>query len=152
VIEPDEIMTRIGRGTELSQQGERDRARQLFAEVWEEIGPDGDPFHRCGLAHSMADVQDDPRQELVWDLRALEAADLITDDRARRAGVTSPIAGFYPSLHLNLGEVYRKLGDMSAARRHLDAGQAAIGALSDDGYAKLIKNGLAALAIRLSKD
>ena len=35
----------------------------------------------CVLAHSMADVQDDVRQELVWDQRALAAADPLTDDR-----------------------------------------------------------------------
>ena len=29
-----------------------------------------------------------------------------------KAGVTSHVAGFYQSLHLNLGESYRKLGDL----------------------------------------
>lgn len=33
----------------------------------------------------MADVQDDVREELAWDLRALQAADLITDGRAAQA-------------------------------------------------------------------
>jgi len=46
----------------------------------------------------LADVQDDVHKELVWDLRALEAADLITDERAGLAGSTSPVAGFFPSL------------------------------------------------------
>ena len=42
----------------------------------------------------MADVQDDLREELAWDLRALAAADLITDERAARAGLTRPVSGF----------------------------------------------------------
>jgi tetratricopeptide (TPR) repeat protein len=144
-------MTQIGRGVELSQRGEREAARQLFAEVWEQIGrEDGDPFHRCGLAHAMADVQDDVQDELVWDLRALEAADLITDERAARAGVMSPVAGFYPSLHLNLGECYRKLGELDRAREHLERGQAAVGALADDGYGQMIRGGLDRLNERLA--
>lgn len=58
-------------------------ARHVFAEICEEIGGErGDPLHVCVLAHSMADVQDDVHQELVWDQRALAAADLLTDDRA----------------------------------------------------------------------
>ncbi len=87
---PDETMSRIGQGMELSQRGERAAARQLFAEVWSDIGGEsGIPLHRCALAHSMADVQDEVRDELVWDLKALEAADLITDERAAQAGVAA---------------------------------------------------------------
>jgi hypothetical protein len=142
-------MTRIGEGIELSRRGERDLARHLFSQIWAEIGPDGDAFHRCALAHHMADVQEDVREELVWDLRALEAADSVTDERAQRAGVTSPVNGFYPSLHLNLGDAYRRLGDLNRARDHLERGRAAVGYLGDDGYAQMIKAGLDRLADRL---
>lgn len=95
MTEPDEMMTRIGAGIALRERGERDAARELFAMVWNDIGgADGDPLHRCALAHSMADVQDDVHDELRWDLRALAAADLLTDDRAARGGVASSVAGF----------------------------------------------------------
>jgi len=58
VTEADAVMVRIGEGIALREQGERVAARELFAEVWGEIGGDnGDLFHRCALAHSMADVQ-----------------------------------------------------------------------------------------------
>ena len=148
---PDEVMVRVGQGIDLSHGGERDAARQLFSEVWSDIGGDGgDPFHRLAVAHSMADVQDDPRDELTWDLRALQAADLITDKRAAQGGVTNGVATFYPSLHLNLGECYRKLGKIDSAREHLLLGQAAIGALGDDGYGKMISGGLDKFAERLA--
>ena len=78
-------------------------------------GEGNDPFHPLALAHSMADLQEDAHAELAWDLRALEAADLLTDERAAQVGVTSLVAGFYPSLHLNLGECYRKLGNLDLA-------------------------------------
>jgi hypothetical protein len=80
----------------------------------------------------------------------MEAADLMTDERAAQAGVTSPVAGFYPSLHLNLGECYRKLGDLDRAREQLERGQVAVGSLGDDGYGQMIKGGLDRLGERLA--
>lgn len=150
MTEPDAVMTEIGRATELGQRGERQEARRLFAELEAQIGPAGDALHRVALAHAMADVQDDPRNELAWDLRALQAADAVTDHRAEQAGMPGPVAGLYPSLHLNLGEDYRKLGDLPAARRHLELGQVAAAALADDGYSRMIRGGLERLAARLT--
>jgi hypothetical protein len=139
-------MIRIGEGIGLGRRGQRTAARRVFAEVWNEIGPAGDPFHRCALAHSMADVQDDAAEELAWNLRALEAADEITGERAREIGV----AAYYPSLHLDLGDVYRRLGDPRRAREHLARGRAALGDLADDGYAQMVRGELDRLACRLA--
>lgn len=148
----DETLTRINQGVQLHhQQGQRQAARDLFAQIWDEIGGErGDPLHVCVLAHSMADVQDDVHQELVWDERALAAADLLTDDRGAQAGVPMSVAGLYPSLHLNLAECYRKLGDLDRARECLQRAQAGIGALGDDEYGKLIKGGLDRLVEQLA--
>jgi hypothetical protein len=144
------VMVRIGQAVQLGQSGERAAARVLFAEIWQSIGAEfGDPLHRCAVAHSMADVQDDVNDELVWDLRALAAADLVTDERAQAVGVVGSVAGFYPSLHLNLGDCYRRMGDSVRARAHLNRGMAVVGALADDGYGQLIKGGLDRLARRL---
>ncbi|MDX6313811.1 MAG: hypothetical protein QOF44_3275, partial [Streptomyces sp.] len=63
----DEVMTRIGQVVMLLHGGDREEARNRFLALWEEIGEDGDPLHRCTLAHYMADTQDDPEEELVWD-------------------------------------------------------------------------------------
>jgi hypothetical protein len=49
---------------QLSHQGERQTARLLFAQIWEEIGGEqGDSLHVGTLAHAMADVQDDARDD-----------------------------------------------------------------------------------------
>ncbi|NUS03772.1 MAG: hypothetical protein HOV97_14550 [Nonomuraea sp.] len=147
----DPTMTRIGQGVELHHhQGQREAARDLFAQIWDDIGGEqGDPLHVCVLAHSMADVQDDVHQELMWDLRALAAADQVTDEQVAQAGAPLPVAGLYPSLHLNVGECYRKLGDLGRARDHLQQARARIGALGDDPYGRLVKGGLERLAERL---
>jgi hypothetical protein len=150
MTQPDAVMAKIGEGIGRRERGDRESARQLFAELWEQVGPDGDPFHRCALAHSMADVQDDVRDELAWDLRALEAADELTDARVEEAGVATPVAGFYPSLHLNLGDAYRRLGELEQAREHLVRGRAATAVLGDDGYAQMIREAFERLASRLA--
>ncbi|MFJ1747086.1 hypothetical protein ACIOJD_12710 [Streptomyces sp. NPDC088116] len=74
----DAVMTRIGQAAMLLHGGDREEARNRFGELWTEIGEAGDPLHRCTLAHYMADTQDDPGDELAWDLRALTAADGLT--------------------------------------------------------------------------
>jgi hypothetical protein len=150
----DPTLTRIGQGVELHHhRGQREAARDLFAQIWDDIGGEqGDPLHVCVLAHAMADVQDNVRQELVWDLRALAAADLVTDERVAQAGVTLSVAGLYPSLHLNVGECYRKLGDLGRAREHLQQARDTIGALGDDEYGQLIKGGLERLAQQLTSE
>ncbi|WP_182884593.1 tetratricopeptide repeat protein [Microbispora sp. H10885] len=149
----DPTMARIGQAVELHHgQGQREAARDLFARIWDDIGGEqGDPLHVCVLAHSMADVQDDVHQELMWDLRALAAADLVTDERVADVGVPLSVAGLYPSLHLNLAECYRKLGDLDRAREHLRQARAEIGALGDDGYGRLIRGGLERLAEQLGE-
>ena len=149
MAEPDPVMTRIGEALALGQQGDRAAARARFSELWEELGPEGDPVQRCALAHAMADVQDDPHEELVWDQRALGAAERITEARLAEVGVVGSVRGFYPSLHLNLGDVYRRLGEFELARTHLELGREAEDALEDDGYAQLVREGLDRLARRL---
>jgi hypothetical protein len=64
--------------------------------------------------------------------------------------VTLPVAGLYPSLHLNLSDCYRKLGDLDRAREHLRRARAGIGALADDDYGRLIRAGLDRLTEQLS--
>ena len=151
--EPEAVLAKIGRAVQLGQAGDREGARVLCTEIWNELGGEsGDPLHRCALAHSMADVQDDVREELVWDLRALAAADLIREDRAAEAGATTSVAGFYPSLHLNLADCYRKLGDVDRAREHLDYGRETVGVLPDDDYGRMIRDCLRRLEQQLVSD
>ncbi|NVB80074.1 MAG: hypothetical protein HOV81_16895 [Kofleriaceae bacterium] len=130
----------------LEQVGEalgRDRAgaRALLESLWATVGDDGDPLHRCAIAHSLADVQDAPQDELLWDLRALAAGRELTDERVAEAGILGPSAAFFPSLHLNLADVYRRLGDPARSREHVAAGRAAIGSLQPDGYREMIEGG-----------
>ncbi|MFE0105574.1 hypothetical protein [Streptomyces sp. NPDC059009] len=135
----DAMMTRIGQAVMLHHGGDREEAQGRFLTLWSEIGEGGDPLHRCTLAHYMADTQEDPTDELAWDLRALSAADGLTDERLARHEQSLAVRAFYPSLHLNLAADYVKLGRPDAARSHLRSARAAVGALGDDGYGEGIR-------------
>ena len=146
----DDVMARISAAVMLIGT-DRDAARAQLAGIWGEIRA-GDPLYRCILAHYLADLQDDVRDELVWDQRALAAADEVTDERARRFAGTNgalDVRTLYPSLHLNLGDDYRRLGAGTQAREHLALAQAAQHVLPDDGYGRMIRGGIADLARRL---
>jgi tetratricopeptide (TPR) repeat protein len=135
----DPVLAEIGEVAALGQAGDTAAARARFTELWDRVD---DPFHRCALAHHAADVQEEPADELRWDLRALAAADAVPDPLAVR--------GFYPSLHLNLADVYRRLGDAERAADHLDRARATLDTLPDDGYGQMIRGGIARCAGRLA--
>ncbi|MEU0006055.1 hypothetical protein ABZ079_17730 [Streptomyces sp. NPDC006314] len=146
---PDAVLTRIGQVVMLHHGGDREEARSRFLDLWAEIGQDGNPLHRCTLAHYLADTQDDPADELAWDLRALSAAEELCDGRG---GDPPSVRGFFPSLHLNLAADYVKLGRAEAARSHLRAARSAAGDLADDGYGDGVRAAISRLELRLGED
>ena len=150
-VAPDAMMTRIGQAVMLHHAGDREEARDRFLKLWAEICEDGDPLHRCTLAHYMADTQDDPDDELAWDLRALSAADELTDGRVAEHHDGLAVRAFYPSLHLNLAADYEKLARPDAARAHLRLARAVIDTLGDDGYGDGIRAALTRLETRLDE-
>ncbi|MET7452890.1 hypothetical protein ABZT03_13520 [Streptomyces sp. NPDC005574] len=146
---PDAVMTRIGQVVILHHAGDREEARHRFLGLWAEIGEDGDPLHRCTLAHYLADTQDDPFDELAWDLRALTAAEELTADRLAGHGAALAVRALYPSLHLNLAADYVKLGRAEVARTHLRRARAAADALADDTYGDGVRAAISRLELRL---
>ncbi|WP_405935750.1 hypothetical protein OG338_02475 [Streptomyces sp. NBC_00726] len=149
----DVFMTRIGQAVMLLHGGDREEARNRFAALWSEIGDEGDALHRCTLAHYMADTQDDPADELAWDLRALTAARALADEAAAEDRDAPAMRAFYPSLHLNLAADYLKLQRPGAARDHLDRARAASAVLADDatddGYGGGVRAAIGRLERRL---
>jgi hypothetical protein len=156
---PDDMPTRIGQVIMLLHGGDREEARSRFAALWHELDDDGSPLHRCTLAHYMADSQDDPEEELAWDLKALAAADALDRDqdpdalpgRVRWGRDTVPVRGLYPSLHLNLAADYYRLGEYGMARGHLGRARGACDALADDDYGNGIRAAIGRLDLRLAE-
>ena len=148
---PDAVMTRIGQVVMLHHAGDREEARHRFLDLWAEIGEDGDPLHRCTLAHYLADTQDEPADELAWDLRALTAAEELTDDRLAEHEGTLAVRALYPSLHLNLAADYVKLGRSEAARTHLRRARTASETLAEDSYGDGVRAAISRLELRLGE-
>lgn len=145
----DAVMTRIGQAIMLLHGGDREEARNRFGVIWSEIGEEGEALHRCTLAHYMADTQDDPGDELAWDLRALSAAEGLTGARVAEHRDATAVRAFYPSLHLNLAADYLKLQRPEAARLHLDRAWDAAGVLGDDGYGGGVRAAIGRLEQRM---
>ncbi|GFN02115.1 hypothetical protein ACTFBT_04735 [Streptomyces microflavus] len=145
----DAVMTRIGQAVMLLHGGDREEARNRFGLLWAELGADGDALHRCTLAHYMADTQDDPGDELAWDLRALTAAEGLSDERPAEHRDSLAVQAFYPSLHLNLAADYLKLQRPDAARIHLRQARDTAGVLDDDGYGGGVRAAIERLELRM---
>ncbi|MGW4032030.1 hypothetical protein ACWEFL_22430 [Streptomyces sp. NPDC004838] len=145
----DAVMTRIGQAVMLLHGGDREEARNRFGVLWSEIGETGDALQRCVLAHYMADTQDDPGDELAWDLRALAAADGLGRERSAHRETARAVRAFYPSLHLDIAADYVKLRRPEAARVHLDRARAAVRALGDDRHSDRVRAAVDRLEWRL---
>ncbi|UQA98100.1 hypothetical protein K9S39_37860 [Streptomyces halobius] len=158
-------MTRIGQAIILHRAGDREEARNRLSELWHEIGPHGDAFHRCTLAHYLADTQDDPHDELDWDLRALEAAEGSVTERSADTGpvlgttnvADSPcprhslvaLRAFFPALHLNLAADYAGLDRPADARAQLLRARTWANALADGEYRQGLKEAIKRLESRI---
>ncbi|MGY3199844.1 hypothetical protein [Streptomyces sp. TE5632] len=136
---PDAVLTRIGQGVMLHHAGDRVEARHRFLVLWAELGEHGDPLHRCTLAHYLADTQDDPGDELAWDLRALAAAEEVADAHPAGYEGAPALRALYPSLHLNLAADYARLAHPDAARTHLSRARGAARALAADPYGDKVR-------------
>lgn len=138
----DPTMEAIGTAVALGRAGDTASARCTLVEVWEQIGDSGDPFHRCTLAHYLADLCEHPAEALIWDIRALDAAASVTDERAQAHHQSLQVAGFFPSLHLNIADNLRRLGAFDAALEHVSCAEACSDALPDDAYGETIRTAI----------
>jgi len=55
------------------------------------------------------------------------------------------VAGFYPSLHLNLASCYRRLGEVEQAREQVVLARQCVDVLPNDGYGEMVRGELARL-------
>lgn len=116
-------------------------------DLWDASDP-GEHAQRCVMAHYLADLEPDLAEEVRWDERALAEFSHVRDGELAPVGIASA-AGLAPSLHLNLGDGCLRQGDTARARKQLDLGRAAAGALAQDGYGTMIRKGLDGLSRRL---
>lgn len=141
-ISSDPTMQAIGKAVSRGREGDVEASRRDLLAIWKTIGAAGDPFHRCTLAHYLADLYENPAEALIWNVRALDAADSLTDRRAQQYHSTLQVAGFFPSLHLNIADDLRRMGAFGAADDHIRRAEQHIPALPDGDYGDTIRQAI----------
>jgi hypothetical protein len=125
------VVALCAQGMQAEAGGRSGDARGLFDRAWLAARDD---YERCVAAHYVARHQDTPADTLAWNLRCLELADAVGDER---------VAGFYPSLHLNIGQSHEDLGDPEAARLAYRRAAAVVEGLPQDDYGRLLRDAVA---------
>lgn len=118
-------------GMAAEARGQPAEALRLFAEAW---SASADDFEACIAAHYVARHQPTVELALHWNAEALQRADAAAAERVRE---------FYPSLHLNLGHSFERLGDLRAARGHYHCAAARLADLPEDGYFNFVRAAVA---------
>jgi tetratricopeptide (TPR) repeat protein len=119
-------------GMQAEQEGRSADAKALFEQAWSESRDD---FEACVAAHYVARHQATVDEELEWNRRALERAELVSADRVR---------GFYPSLYLNLAHSFEKLGRTAEACELYATAATRLEGEPDSPYTQLVRSGIAA--------
>jgi hypothetical protein len=143
VLEWAAILEAIGE----AQTGDRVAGRQRLLACWDQSQP-AQHAYRCVLAHYLADVQSSLDQEVSWDTTALEEYAYLGGDDLASVGIPDA-SGLAPSLHLNLGDGYLRQGRLAEAAEQVRAGVASVDVLANDGYGRMVREGLARLEIRV---
>lgn len=131
MIDPENpVVALCTRGMAAERAGDAGLAARLFLEAWELAGDD---YEACIAAHYVARHQDDPAELLRWNRVALERAARAEEGR---------VAGFYPSLHLNLGYALERSGDSDGARAAYLEAAGRLDRLPAGGYGDLVREGV----------
>jgi tetratricopeptide (TPR) repeat protein len=115
--------------TRAEYEGRINVARALADQAWEAAQDDADA---CMAAHYVARYQESPQEALRWNLEALNRAHTANAERVK---------DFYPSLYLNLGHSYERMGDPAEAQKYYHLA-AQLGLVHQTGTQKFLKNSL----------
>jgi hypothetical protein len=131
MIDPDNPVVRLcAEGIQAEGQGRHEDAAALYREAW---AIHSDDYEACIAAHYLAREQETLEESRKWNQAALDHALLVEEDR---------IAGFLPSLYLNLGWSHEVLGDPITARACYLEGAAQLVGLPAGAYTDVVRDGI----------
>ena len=131
-MDPDNPIVKLcAQGMEAETAGEPTKARELFDQAWNAASDD---WERCVAAHYVARHQHTPETTLHWNEVCLRYADAVGDER---------VAGFYPSLYLNIGHSRETLGELDLAAAAYTKADGCLGTLPPGPYADMVRDGVA---------
>ncbi|GII84300.1 hypothetical protein Ssi03_22900 [Sphaerisporangium siamense] len=130
-MDPANVVVRLcTEGMRAEAEGRPEDARRLFDQAWAERSDD---FDACVAAHYVARQQDSPEEVLLWNAVALHHAKEAGDER---------VAGFFPSLYLNMGASHELLGDPAEAERYFRLAEDHAPALPPGPYGDMLRQGI----------
>lgn len=135
----NKIVQLCAQGMSLEGEGKNDEAHQLFLQAWEESTND---FEKFTSAHYVARHQKSVADKLKWDEIALNLALGLKEKEVK---------GAYPSLYLNVAKGYEDLGELKQARKHYELALSFVDALADEGYGRMIREGIKSGMERVEK-
>ena len=95
----------LERGRVFNSSNNREAARPLFLQAWQIAGETKEDFYAIDAAHMMGIIEP-PKQQLGWNLKAVELAEKSNDERAQH---------WLGSLYNNIGWTYHNAGDYTTA-------------------------------------
>ena len=104
----------LERGRAFNSAGDTDSARPLFKEAWELARKAGEDYHAVDAAH-MLGICEPVDASLMWNNRAMEAAEASGDPRAK---------GWLGALYNNMGWTYHDAGEYEKALELFEKGLA----------------------------
>ena len=128
--------------------GQKEIAKQEFLDIINQGL--SDPLHICIVGHYFADLQENKKDELSWDLKSLEALEKLSDERLKEYHSSLSKEEFYPSICLNIADDYFCLNDNGKAEFYIKIADATSANLPENGYRTMIKNGIKRLKEKLN--
>lgn len=93
-------------GAQAEFQGQVARAQTLYQAAWDAAQDD---YEACIAAHYVARHQENQQDGFYWNKLALDKANAVDDDRVQE---------FFPSLYVNMGKAYERIGQMEEAKQY----------------------------------
>jgi tetratricopeptide (TPR) repeat protein len=130
-VDPDNPIVKLcAQGMEAESSGDLTKAKACFERAWDQAS---DSWERCVAAHYLARHQTTPEATLQWNEECLRQADAVGDDS---------VAGFYPSLCLNIGYSHEVLGNRQQALDAYRGAERLLDSLPAGPYADMVKDGV----------
>jgi hypothetical protein len=131
MIDPANPVVRLcTEGIQAEGQGLHEDARAFYRRAWE---IHQDDYEACIAAHYLAREQDTLQESLAWNQLALDHALAVPRER---------IAGFLPSLYLNLGWSHEVLDEPGKAGACYLEGAALLPELPPGAYTDVVRDGI----------